>query len=227
VTVICWDGKTLAADKMCADEWVKRYVTKIRRIHDGERIAGASGDADHCRELLAWVENGGAFPDHLRGELRATALVIHRGGAACLYQRSPHPITLEPGPQAIGSGADAAMAAMLCGKTASEAVEIAAQVCRGVGGGVDSLTFEPAKPIDDVAAEPEPEPGPLHHWVEAKSKTQAFIDFLAVKYPELWQRWERDPIAVVTAICGPLPRLDRDDVAAGRFERKIRGPFES
>ena len=224
MTVIAWDGKTLAADKLCSDEWVKRYVTKIRRVRGGDGLAGASGDADHCRELLAWYENGGQFPEHLRGELRATLLVVGRDGKACLYQRGPHQITLEPGRQAIGSGGDAALAAMFCGKTSAEAVEIAALVCRGVGGGVDTLEFEP---VAEPSPEPEPERGPLAQWVVSRCDDQTFRAWLASQFPDLWATWKQDAICVLSAICGPLSKLDDDEVAASRFERKIRGPYEA
>jgi len=146
VTVIAWDGRTLAADKMCADDWTARRVTKIRRLRGGEVIAGASGAADRCRALMAWLDAGGEFPAHLRtaDQTHATVLAIFRDGRrVALYQREPEPIWLDNDtPHAIGSGAEAALAAMHCGRTSREAVQVASLVCRGVGMGVDTLEFD-------------------------------------------------------------------------------------
>lgn len=149
MTVIAWDGKTLAGDRMCADTWTTRAVTKIRRARGGDALVGAAGDADRCRALLAWFDRMDAaapeppFPSHLQtaGAADATLLVVWRDGAVHLYQREPHPIELQPGLHAIGSGAEAALAAMYCGKTSAEAVDVAAIFCRGVGLGVDELRF--------------------------------------------------------------------------------------
>lgn len=144
MTVIVWDGRTLAADKLCADNWTKRRVTKIRRV-GADFLMGAAGDSDRCRALIAWFSNGAdptLFPSHLQADsTEAQLMVIDRDGTAALYAREPFPIVLDAGFQAIGSGAEAALAAMHCGRTAVEAVEIASLVCRGVGLGIDSLEF--------------------------------------------------------------------------------------
>ena len=126
MTVIAWDGRTLAADKMCADDWTARRVTKIRRLRGGEVIAGASGAADRCRALMAWLDAGGEFPAHLRtaDQTHATVLAIFRDGRrVALYQREPEPIWLDNDtPHAIGSGAEAALALLLAnGYTLDEA----------------------------------------------------------------------------------------------------------
>lgn len=146
MTVIAWDGKTLAADKMSADEWTVRTVTKIRRVRGGMALCGSVGDADRGRALIHWFDKGGEFPATLAraDALVATLLVVHRDGTVEMYQREPHPIVLDSRPVALGSGADAAMAAMLCGRDAATAVRIASTVCRGVGCGVDTLSFEEA-----------------------------------------------------------------------------------
>lgn len=145
MTVICWDGKSLAGDKMSQNQWTKRAVRKVVRSRGGDALIGAAGDADRCRALIAWFDQGGDFPDHLRrsSETDATLLVVWRDGSCELYQREPFPIVLDgKNNQAIGSGAEAALVAMHCGKTAAEAVEVASLFCPGVGLGVDALEFE-------------------------------------------------------------------------------------
>ena len=105
-----------------------------------------SAESDRGRALIAWYCKPvpGEFPADLRadGGAPTTLIVVRPNRTVWIYQREPYPIVLEGEQQAFGSGADAALAAMLCGKTAAEAVAIAAQVCANVGGGVDTLSFE-------------------------------------------------------------------------------------
>lgn len=143
MTVIAWDGHRMAADRMSSDEWVLRTVTKIASIRG--HLVGCAGNAALAREAIAWFERGadaGDFPSALRDkDDGATVLVITPQRYVLMFQKSPYPIALLDDVQAIGSGADAALAAMLCGKSAPEAVGIAAMICRGVGRGVDVLEF--------------------------------------------------------------------------------------
>lgn len=56
MTVIAWDGKTLAADKRGTRGGLPVTVTKIKRI--GDVIAGVAGNAAHVGELFQWVAEG-------------------------------------------------------------------------------------------------------------------------------------------------------------------------
>jgi ATP-dependent protease HslVU (ClpYQ) peptidase subunit len=58
------------------------------------------------------------------------------------YEDGPIPETVEHGFWAFGSGRDFAIAAMACGKSAREAVEIACQFDTGCGLGVDVMQIE-------------------------------------------------------------------------------------
>lgn len=148
MTAIAWDGKTLAADRMTSDEWVLRTTRKIAMLRG--HLVGCAGNAAAAREALAWFGRGALesdFPAVMRDKDDSpTMIVISPDRFVFMYQRSPQPIELLDEVQAIGSGADACIAAMLCGKTAAEAVAIAAQICRGVGRGVDTLAFDDEAP---------------------------------------------------------------------------------
>lgn len=147
MTVVCWDGTTLAADREASDSWIKcNSVTKIALING--HLVGFSGPAAICSELRAWYAAGAdpaAFNDSLRKAENANLLVIAPGGVIHLYQNTPYPIVYRDGPLgnrfAIGCGKEAAMAVMLAGNGARRAVEITSLVCAGVGNGVDTLEF--------------------------------------------------------------------------------------
>jgi ATP-dependent protease HslVU (ClpYQ) peptidase subunit len=146
MTAIAWDGTVLAGDRMCTDEWVVRTTTKVRRIRG--HLVGGAGNAAVIREALAWFERGAEpadFPESLRDKDDGfTLLAVSPDGRIWLYQRAPYPIEILDECAAIGSGADAALAAMHCGCNAEQAIGIAAKVCRGVGNGVDVLELQGA-----------------------------------------------------------------------------------
>ena len=144
MTVICWDGKTLAADKR-SGTGMPRTVTKIRRIVGGSLI-GCTGTACGDMELMAWREAGGdadKFPEAQRDPDKSSHMIeITPGGKILMYMDSPFPAVYEDGQHAIGSGREFAMAAMFLGKTAQEAVEVAIALSATCGNGIDSLKLD-------------------------------------------------------------------------------------
>lgn len=147
MTVIAWDGTTLAADRAAGDGWMKCGSTiKIERVNDC--LVGCAGSSADGHELVAWFRNGPAvdtFPSGLRGKESVKMLVITPDKRVLVYDNSPYPTEYCDSPdgigkrQAIGSGREAAMAAMLAGCGARRAVEIASLVCLHIGNGVDTL----------------------------------------------------------------------------------------
>lgn len=144
MTVIAWDGKTLAADK-CATSGggIARTVTKIER-HGGALLA-ITGNWDVGTEMREWWKAGAVpkdFPAKAR-EDQATLIVI-TGQRIDTYACGPYSMRIEQDRCAFGSGRDFAEAAMYCGKTAVEAVLIACQFQTDCGRGVDVLAMEGA-----------------------------------------------------------------------------------
>lgn len=145
MSVIAWDGKTLAADRRACIGGLVRTTTKIRRGRM-RALLGYSGDADAGEELAAWWEAGadpGAFPaaQRARDSFGATLLVIEAGGILT-YERTPYPVRFHRQLFAIGSGRDFALAAMHLGKNAAEAVGVACHFDSSCGNGVDTLALE-------------------------------------------------------------------------------------
>jgi len=142
MTVIAWDGKTLAADKMSCAAGHGHTVTKIHRLRDGS-IAGFEGDGDSAMALLAWLNaarDPNAYPEAQKDNA-ACAFVVTPGGVCNSYGKTPYPQRLEDQIYAMGHGRDFALAAMHCGKTAREAVEIACRLDVFCGNGIDTLTL--------------------------------------------------------------------------------------
>ena len=124
MSIIAWDGETLAADKRACLGTLIRTTTKIFRV--GTALAGYAGDADRGEEMLAWYNSGAepkAFPEKQRNDdTWAGLLVILRGGKILKYERSAYPVKFPPQQFAIGCGRDFALAAMYLGNSASQAV---------------------------------------------------------------------------------------------------------
>lgn len=158
MSVIAWDGKTLAADKRASLGTLIRTTTKVFNL--GTCFAAYAGNADGGEEMLAWFKRGlhettrrtedermewinATFPASQRDKDDwAGLLVIWPDGHLWKFERAPYPIKFPPQQFAIGSGRDFALAAMHCGKTAPEAVEVACHFDSGCGNGVDVLSFE-------------------------------------------------------------------------------------
>lgn len=145
MSVIAWDGTTLAADKQAVFGGnLILATTKIFRVADA--LVGYAGGADFGEQMLAWLRDG-AHPEEFPSSQRdredwAGMLVIRHGSPILRYERTPYPIRFESKHIAIGSGRDFAMAAMYLGYSAVRAVEVASALDSCCGVGVDALTFE-------------------------------------------------------------------------------------
>lgn len=144
MTVIAWDGKTLAADKRACYGGTPRTVTKVHNING--LLVGGSGETSFIGNMLEWIRNGrdpATFPASQRDKDDwQPMLVIELDGTPSVYERTPHPVRFEDRYCAIGSGRDFAMAALYLGKSAREAVEVACALDTGCGNGIDSLSRE-------------------------------------------------------------------------------------
>lgn len=143
MSVIAWDGKTLAADKRACVNTMIRTTTKIFRVNDC--LVGYTDDVAFGEQILAWFkagENPDTFPETQRNKDDWSPFVVIRSdGKIQQYARTPYPINFEDKYMAFGSGREFAVAAMYCGKSAQEAVEVACALDSGCGNGVDALSF--------------------------------------------------------------------------------------
>ena len=142
MTVICWDGKTLAADKRaCHGTYKGGTTTKIHRFEEG--ICGAAGSLETARHFITWLQ-AGSVPEEFPcwdEEKDASFLVVYNDGRVAVYESTPIPLWMEERCHAIGSGRDFALAAMYLGKNAKQAVEVACALDAYCGNGVDTLTL--------------------------------------------------------------------------------------
>jgi ATP-dependent protease HslVU (ClpYQ) peptidase subunit len=141
MTVIAWDGKTLAADKQCTSVGHPSTVTKIFRVPGG--IVGFTGNSGHAQALLTWFREGRnpkEWPPK-GGEDSAGAVFISDDGELRGYsgEDGPHFMIYENAFMAWGAGRDYALAAMYFGRSAREAVEVACALDTSCGMGIDLL----------------------------------------------------------------------------------------
>lgn len=140
MTVIAWDGRTLAADRMAECDGTTLSVRKVYRASTGQAVAVA-GTAAHIIPLLRWVEAGARpedWPEFQRSDQSST-LVVATPGRVLTYEQEPHPIEFLSRAQAWGCGRAAALGALLAGASAVRAVMITGRVDSACGRGVDAV----------------------------------------------------------------------------------------
>lgn len=140
MTVVVWDGVTLAADKRGNAGFTYR-VTKIMR--QGSCLVGISGHLGHGKAVLAWLAKGRDPANYPAAEKddRSYCMVIHSDGLIERFEGSGYPIAVEGNTHAIGSGRDFALAALYLGCDARRAVEVACALHADCGDGIDTLSF--------------------------------------------------------------------------------------
>lgn len=139
MTVVAWDGKTLAADKRAVCAGAHCTTTKLRRIASGEVLAW-TGDQDAGELLAKWYAEGAdveRWPEFQKDKDDWCRLIVAGSSGVRWYERKPVSVRVEDRFAAWGSGRDFALAAMHLGKTAREAVEVACAFDVGCGNGVD------------------------------------------------------------------------------------------
>lgn len=147
MTVIAWDGRTLAADKQNTCHGYASAVTKVYLVPGGR--VGFAGNAYHAMELLAWFNAGrpaDAWPAPADRNDCADALFVddERSELWLYCGQSAYGQRLEDTYTAMGCGRDYALAALHLGKTAREAVDVACALDVRCGCGVDVLELQPS-----------------------------------------------------------------------------------
>ena len=139
MTVIAWDGKSLAADKAATSVGYSRTVTKIHRVPQG--VVGFAGNGEDALELLNWFQQGAKAEDYPKWDKDSTtsAMLAKPDGTCWSYGRLPYPQQCEDAFDAMGAGRDYALAAMYLGSSAEEAVRVACALDVTCGKGVDVL----------------------------------------------------------------------------------------
>lgn len=144
MTVICWDGKTLAADKQMTNGMTRMTVTKLYRANGC--LVGITGCPSAGMETLQWFRDGAKpadYPPANRSDSGGASLVVvSRDLQVVKYEKSPYAYAIDGKFCAFGCADESAMVAMDLGASAVRAVELASKYNTGCGNGVDMLEFE-------------------------------------------------------------------------------------
>lgn len=126
MTTIATDGKTVASDsrRCCGTELVDDETVKIRQVN-GTTYA-ITGTFPLLLAAIEWHQKGAVPGEQPKGNEKDqwSLLVLKPEGVDRYGWDLPYPDRY-PYPQAFGSGASYAMAALKLGKSAREAVEVA------------------------------------------------------------------------------------------------------
>ena len=146
MSVVVWDGRTLAADRQMVCAGLRTAVSKIRRLDDGT-LLGFTGNHDVGLLLVRWYENGAKreeWPHVQSGKHWTRLIVVQPGGVVGFYERQPEfQPSLEPF-TAWGAGRDFAIGAMAMGADARKAVEITNRFSVDCGLGVEAYDLKTA-----------------------------------------------------------------------------------
>lgn len=145
MTVVAWDGKTLACDKQSTRGEKIGTRTKMSSMDNGDVVVSV-GSIDRSLSMVLWYSSGAKRTDFpvFQGTDDWVNLIVLSGGKVFEYQQEPVGIPCEDPYMAWGSGADFALGAMAVGATAVEAVLAASKHSTTCGMGVDSFTVDEA-----------------------------------------------------------------------------------
>lgn len=123
MTTVCTDGTQMAGDRRVTSgtQLLSDDTCKVYRAADGS-VFGSSGSTADCARYTRWMVEGGEKPD-IQGDFNA--LILRPDGTVWLVYKCLEPIATVA-PQAIGSGGDIAIGALLMGASVRAAVECAA-----------------------------------------------------------------------------------------------------
>lgn len=140
MSVIAYDGKTVAADKQATCMGLRLTATKIKTLLSGEVLAW-TGEQDSGEMMAAWYADGAdpkKWPSCQNDkDLWCRLIVFGTDGKVKTYERQPVAFAMEDATMAWGSGRDYAIGAMAKGADALEAVQIACRFDNGCGMGID------------------------------------------------------------------------------------------
>lgn len=145
MSIVVWDGLTLAADRQSNNGNLGRdTATKIWK--SGDILLAGVGQMQALMAIKNWIECGAQpkeFPKEYMDRTENTCMwVINRNGNIARIEDGPFFVKQNTLTFADGSGRDFAYGAMEMGADAVEAAEIACKYDIYCGGGIDRLTFD-------------------------------------------------------------------------------------
>lgn len=147
MTVIAWDGATLAADTLCTTaDGAVIYGDKIWRTPLG--LFGGAGDDNAVEKIRIWLMRGGKerHKPTLAQDASVVCLVVRPDKTLCVIDHQLTPVPYHAQKFAIGTGGPPALAYMKAGKSAAQAVQMVIDGnWDGCGGSVQTLALKRAK----------------------------------------------------------------------------------
>lgn len=140
MSVVAFDGITIAADRQCSAGDLILRTTKIRRLSSGDVLAW-TGTLENGLTLADWYEKGAdpkLWPTFQASDSWCRLILVSKGRAYS-YEQLPVKQLVEDRFAAWGSGRDLAMGALAMGATAVEAVKVASRLSSSCGLGVESF----------------------------------------------------------------------------------------
>lgn len=150
MTTLAYKDGTIASDsRSTMDDYAIGKCVKLYRVKSkvdpikGDVIVGTAGHGSSSLLFVDWLEQGGDPSLHERGvdeHAEFECLVLHKSGLY-MADRLCRLEKIEDEVWAAGSGRHAALGAMYAGKSAVEAVRIAARIDPFTGGRVVSMSL--------------------------------------------------------------------------------------
>lgn len=146
MTVVVWDGASLATDRAATDgvaKWKTEKAWYHREESGGTVILSGAGPLATILAMREWYK-GGALPavmPALQLSLQWCHFLVVTPSGLYRFERSAHPIHHGFDPCAFGNGREFAFGALAMGATAERAVEICNQFVPSCGQGVAVFTL--------------------------------------------------------------------------------------
>ena len=122
----------MASDSMASDGTTRSSVTKIFRIKDS--VVGVSGAYSSCMAVIHWLKQGS--PEDDIPDFKDVYALSLRSSGIWMWDGHPHPYKLNDKFAAVGSGSQAALAALHLGLSPKDSVQVAAKIDPSTGGRV-------------------------------------------------------------------------------------------
>lgn len=147
MTTIACDGTCIAGDGLITEGNTihDRSCVKVFRLNHGG-VVGMAGQPFFHATVLAYL-NGETEALDLDGDFEALILLPN---GECLCMDGKGRMYSQPAPCATGSGTPFALAAMRCGQSARQAVEIAASLDTATGGTI-TIVYPDTVIVKEVA----------------------------------------------------------------------------
>lgn len=134
MTIIVWDGTTLAVDQQFNRGEIKQPGQKLYTYHD--KAIAICGNQDNHEALIRHFILDAPWPAFQSTAEYSLVVVATKHECRAYYQNPEGVPVLQP--DAFGSGAQFALGALYMGANAIQAVEATIALCTSCGFGIDS-----------------------------------------------------------------------------------------